>query len=522
MPNPRPRDEIRGYGVGVYVDESGLGAFVHAQRRSPVVEVRSPFDDGVLARVPRSNEADVASAFVTAARAQPGWAARTMGERAAVLRRFAALVQREHGALLDLIQTESGKARTDAFEEVADVALWAAYVARRGPGLLRPRRRAGALPVLTRTVEQRVPHGVVGVITPWNYPFTLPASDTVPALLAGNAVVLKPDSLTPLSSLRVAQLLQRAGLPDGVLQVVVGDGPTVGAAVVDLADHVVFTGSTETGRTIARRCGERLVSLSAELGGKNPLLVLADADVDRAAAGAVRACFANTGQLCVSIERVYVHSDLWDAFVPIFLERVGRLRLGPGRDWDVDVGSLAGPDQLCRVRGHVADAVAGGARVLAGGRARPDLGPYFFEPTVLTDVRPGMRVASEETFGPVVSLYQVASDAAAVEAANDSPYGLNASVWTRRRGPAVARRLMAGSVNVNEGYAASWGSHDAPMGGLRDSGLGRRHGREGILSYTQTRTVATQRGVPIAGPADVDRRRWAGLLAAGIRVLTIR
>jgi succinate-semialdehyde dehydrogenase/glutarate-semialdehyde dehydrogenase len=352
---------------------------------------------------------------------------------------------------------------------------------------------------------------VVGVIAPWNYPLSLAITDSIPALLAGNAVVLKPDSQTPFTALWAVQLLIEAGLPRDLCQVVTGAGAELGSAIIAGVDYLTFTGSTATGRTVARQAAERLIGCSLELGGKNPMLVLDDANLRMAVEGAVLGCFASAGQLCVSIERIFVHQHLYDAFLQRFAARTRELRLGAGFGYDIDMGSLVGPKQLATVKQHVDDALAKGATVRAGGQARPDLGPYFYEPTILTGVTPEMAIYDEETFGPVVAVYPVGSDDEAIARANASCYGLNASVWTRdrARGHAVARRLHAGTVNVNEAYAAAWGSVDAPMGGVKASGLGRRHGAEGIRKYTEPQTVAVQRLHPIAAPRGFPNRLYA-------------
>jgi len=373
--------------------------------------------------------------------------------------------------------------------------------------------------VLTRTVEHRRPVGVVGVISPWNYPLTLAVSDALPALLAGNGVVLKPDSATPLTALLAASLLAEAGLPDGLLSVVTGPGRELGPAMIDRVDHLMFTGSTATGREIAARCADRLIGFSAELGGKNAAIVLDDADLPRAVEGVVESCFAGAGQVCVSIERLYVTDGVWDAFVPALVERVGRMCVGLGPDWDVEMGSLVGPERLAAVSAHVEDAVAKGARVLAGGHPMPEVGPYVYAPTLLADVPDDALLAREETFGPVVAVYRVADADEAVARANDTEYGLNASVWSRRHGPAVAARLRAGTVNVNEGYVAAWGSHDAPMGGMGMSGVGRRHGAEGLLKYTEAQTVAHQRLLPAAPSGPLAGARYPAVIRPAVQVL---
>ncbi|WP_256461149.1 aldehyde dehydrogenase family protein [Blastococcus sp. PRF04-17] len=282
----------------------------------------------------------------------------------------------------------------------------------------------------------------------------------------------------------------------------------------------MFTGSTATGRIVAEQCARRLIGFSAELGGKNPMLVLADADLDKTVEGAVRACFSNSGQLCISVERMYVEDAVYDRFVPAFVERVRNIRLAAGLTWDAEMGSLVSQDQLDVVSRHVDDAVAKGARVLAGGRARPDLGPLFYEPTVLEGVTDEMELARDETFGPVVAVSRVRDVDEAVERANDTCYGLNASIWsTSAHGAEVATRIQAGTVNVNEGYAAAWASHDAPMGGMKDSGVGRRHGREGIVKYCETQTVAVQRVLPVGPLPGLPLERYATVMTAGLKVL---
>ncbi|CAL8970975.1 Putative succinate-semialdehyde dehydrogenase [NADP(+)] 2 [Cellulomonas sp. T2.31MG-18] len=462
----------------------------------------APFTGAPIAAVPLSRPEDVVHAVRTARAAQRLWSAAPLRERTAVLLRLHDLLLERQSDVLDLIQVETGKARTHAFEEVADVANVARHYAVRARSYLATRHAAGLLPGLTSTRVVRHPIGVVGVVAPWNVPLTMALGDALPALVAGNAVVLRPDPQTTLTALWAAELLEDAGLPVGVLQVVTG-GPDIGSAVVDAADAVVFTGSTGAGRTVAAQAGRRLVPATLELGGKNALYVAEDVHVDVTAAGVVRAAFAGTGQICVSVERVYVHRAVWDELVPAFVARTRALRLGAGLDYRSDVGSLTSASQLARVVEHVEDAVGQGARVLTGGHERPDLGPYFYEPTVLTDVPATALLCREETFGPVVALSPVSSDDEAVAAMNDSEYGLNASIWTAsaRRGAALARRVRAGSVNVNEGYVASWASMGAPQSGWGPSGLGGRHGPEGLWLHTRQQTIAVQRGTHgVLGP----------------------
>jgi len=493
----------------------------------------APWTGAPLATLPQSSPEDVARAARRARAAQRRWAAVPARARARVLLRVHDLLLSRQSDVLDLVQLENGKARGAAFEEVADVALLARHLGLRAPAYLRAERRPGLVPGLTRVRVQHDPVGVVGVVAPWNYPLSLTLGDVLPALAAGDAVLLRPDPQTPLTALWAVELLEDAGVPAGLVQVVLGDGPTVGAAVVDHVDHLVFTGSTATGRVVAARAGERLVPSTLELGGKNALYVADDVDVEVAAEGALRACFGGTGQLCVSAERLYVHAAVADAFTAALVRRTRALRVGTGLDYRADVGSLTSADQLARVVEHVEDAVSGGARLLAGGVHRPDLGPFVVEPAVLEGVGEHARAFREETFGPVVALSRVASDDEAVAAVNDSRYGLHASVWTgsARRGAALAARLRAGSVSVNEGYQASWGSVAAPQGGRGESGWGARHGREGLLALTATRAVAVQRGahglrvagrrvLPPAGPGRVlsgDPARWTADVTAVLR-----
>ena len=498
-----------------------LAARVATAVRAGSMPIEAPFTGEVLAEVPAGTPADVAAAVAAAREAQVAWAQRSLDERAAVLLRFHDLFIAHAAEILDVIQLETGKSRHHAFEEVEDIAIQARYYAHSAEDHLPPRRRQGALPLLTRTTEHHRPRGVIGIIAPWNYPLSLSIGDAIPALLAGNAVVLKPDAQTPFSALWAAALLAEAGLPGGLLQVVTGRGAELGTPLVDGADFLMFTGSTATGKIVAAQAAAQLKDCSMELGGKNPLLVLPGARLGATVRGAVRGICANSGQLCISIERLYVHTDLYDAFVLRLAQALRGVRLGAELDFGPDMGSLASADQLAKVAAHIEDAVDKGAEVLAGGGARPDLGPYFYEPTLLGGVTDQMVVYREETFGPVAAVYRCDSVDEMVDRANDTRYGLNASVWagSARAGRAVAARLQAGTVNVNEAYAAAWGSADAPMGGFKESGMGRRHGAQGILKYTEPQTIAEERLLGIDTPPLLNHKQYAAVMTAALRVL---
>lgn len=473
-----------------------------------------------MGTLPLTPAEQIAEVFDHARDIQRRWEETSFATRRGFMLKFHDLLLDEREAMLDLIQWETAKSRASAFEEVADVAMNARFYARTARSALRDRRVSGAVPLLTTATVSYHPKGVIAVISPWNYPLTLAASDALAAIMAGNAIVIKPDSLTPYTALAVKVLLERAGFPRDLFQIVLGAGSTLGNPMIDASDYVMFTGSSATGAAIAERAGRNLIGVSAELGGKNPMIVRADAPIAKTAAGAVKACFSNSGQLCISIERIYVHTDIWDAFVPELVRRVEKLKVRASMDWEADMGPLIGESQFKKVSEHVDDAVSKGARILAGGKPVPEAGPFGFSPTLLTDVTEEMEVFGNETFGPVVSLYRVESDAEAIAAANATPYGLNASVWTSdlREGERAAKQIRSGMVNVNDGYAALWGSIKAPSGGVKQSGLSHRHGIEGIRKYTDIQVTATQRIMPVMAPRFMSEKAWSRLLAGFVRV----
>ncbi|MEO7123990.1 MAG: succinic semialdehyde dehydrogenase [Lacisediminihabitans sp.] len=493
---------------------------LHSSRASSA-SVFAPFSGELLHELPLSTVSDVQDAAARAQVAQLAWQERGWADRRRVLLRAHDLLLERRELLLDAVQTETGKTRGQAFEEIFMGASVTRYYALSARSTLRTRRRRAGIPLVLSTRVEYSPKGVVSVITPWNYPLSLALMDVIPALAAGNAVVHKADNQGALSILATRRAFIDAGLPQEMWAVVAGDGPEIGGAVIAASNYVCFTGSTATGRVVAAQAANALIGASLELGGKNPLIVLDDVNAKQAAAGAVYSCFASLGQLCVSIERIYVHRAVADDFITEFVSRTAALVQGAAFDYSTDVGSLTLRSQLERVQAHVDDAVAKGAIVLTGGRARPELGPLFYEPTVLTNVTDDMACVAGETFGPVVSITVVESVDEAIIAANASPYGLNASLFSgsRYRGREFASAIDAGSVNINEGYRASFSSVDAPMGGMKQSGLGRRNGRVGLLRFVEARTVAEATGILTLPRTGKEFKKMVGPMLLLLRIL---
>ncbi len=445
-----------------------------------------------LVDLPQSTPADIERAFETARAAQREWAGWPLAKRLKVFKKAHRLLLDNAHTTADLIQAESGKNRRMAIEETADPPMVISHYLKRAPKLLAPVRRGGPVPVVSTSTEIRQPKGVVGIIAPWNFPFATGLSDAVPALMAGNAVVLKPDNKTALSPLFGISLLEEAGLPKGLFQVVCGEGPDVGPTLIDNAAYVMFTGSTATGRVIGERAGRNLIGCCLELGGKNPMIVLDDVNVGEWVAGTLFGVFGNTGQICMHIERIYLPDARYEELKAAFVSATEALHIGAAYDFGPDLGSLVSVDHMQRVHSHVEDAVAKGATIVTGGLPRPDIGPAFFEPTILEGVTTDMLCGVTETFGPVVALHRYRAVDEAVALANDTDYGLNASVWGTdlRRAQSVAARIEAGNVNVNDALATAYASKGTPSGGVKQSGVGARHGDQGLLKYTDVQNLA--------------------------------
>ncbi len=451
----------------------------------------NPATGVVLREFDCASAADVRDAVTRAQSAQPAWQALGVRKRLSIIQKFQLLLNDRKQEVAGVITSEAGKPVAEALlTEVLVVLDAARFLLEETYGFLREQPLPhGNLATKAKSGRLlREPYGVIGIISPWNYPFSIPATETLAALATGNAVVLKPSDLTPLCALELASLLHDAGVPEGVFQVVIGEGPTGAALIESAIGKLIFTGSVATGRRIAQAAATRLLPVVLELGGKDPMIVLDDADVDVASSGAVWGAFVNAGQACLSVERCYVHRSIHDAFVSACAEKARRLCVGNGVDPNTDISPLIRERQLHAVEQHVEDARACGARVLTGGERLTSLGPNFYAPTVLADVTHEMLIMREETFGPVLPIMSFDSDSEAIRLANDSDYGLAASVWTRdrTRGETIARQINAGTVMVNDAISC-FGISEAPHGGVKASGIGRTHGRFGLEEMVWTK-----------------------------------
>ncbi len=470
---------------------------VQTEIRANEILVRNPATQQPVGSVPVCTSHDIDAAVKRARSARQKWAATNVRDRMKVIRRFQQVLSERKDDVAAVISSETGKPRVEALStEVLVVLDSTRFLLDNAPALLRPERvpHASLAMKMKRGILLREPWGVIGIISPWNYPFSIPSVETLWALSAGNAVILKPSEFTPFSALKLQELLRQAGLDPNLLAVITGEGPVGAALLQSDINKLFFTGSVATGKRVALAAASRLLPVVLELGGKDPMVVLNDADVEVASSAAVWGAFMNAGQTCLSVERCYVHESICEKFLDSCIEKTAKLRLGNGAESSTDMGPLIHERQLNIVREQVEDAIAHGARLLAGGKTVPQLGPNFFAPTILEGVTPAMRIMQEETFGPVLPVATFKTDDEAVGLANDSQFGLAASVWTRdrARGEALARRIQAGTVMVND-VISCYGISEAPHGGVKASGIGRTHGKLGLEEMVWPKYVDSDR-----------------------------
>ncbi len=468
---------------------------LHGRRR---LEVFNPATLERSGEIEMATPEDVRAAVERAREAYEKWRTLSFRERGRYLLALREVVIERMDEIIDTICRDTGKPRVEAlFMELVGACDSLTFYAKKAERLLRDEKKSLHLMKNKRLVISYRPMGVVGIITPWNFPFSLSLNPSVQALMAGNTVVLKPSEVTPFVGIQLGTLFEEAGFPEGTFQVLTGDGST-GAALLEAGcDKISFTGSVRTGRRVAEVCGARLIPCTLELGGKDPMIVCDDADLERAARGAVWGAFSNAGQVCTSTERVYVTRKLAEPFSDRVLELTRELRQGPEEEGEMDVGAITFPPQIDIIERHIADAVAKGAKVLTGGRRNPAYRGYFWEPTVLTDVNHDMDIMREETFGPVLPIQVVADEEEALRLANDTRYGLNANIWTRDRhkGKRLANRLNSGSAVVND-CMVTYAITESPFGGVKESGIGRVNGELGLKSYCHAQSVTIDRIAP--------------------------
>jgi acyl-CoA reductase-like NAD-dependent aldehyde dehydrogenase len=476
---------------------SGNGAAADAPES---FEVRNPADGSVVANLPIDGSDRVGDVVARVRAAQPEWEAMGIAGRYEWLGKLRDWLIDNGEHVAEVMQSETGKVRGDAALETPYLADLINFYGQNGPGFLADEHPTAHLPlyrVRKLTISYR-PFPVVGIISPWNFPLMLSLGDAIPALMAGAAVVIKPSEFTPLSLMEVVRAWKEdIGGPD-VLDVVNGMGET-GGALVDAVDFIQFTGSDRTGKVVMKRAADTLTPVSLELGGKDPMIVLADADVERATNAAAWGGLANSGQICMSIERVYVEEPIYDEFVSKLTEKVAKLRQGTdGGDYDADVGAMATPAQVDIVADHVEDARDSGARILTGGKRKDGPGDWY-EPTVIADANHSMKAMTDETFGPTIPVMKVSDAEEAVRLANDSRYGLSASVFSgdNERAEAIARRIEVGAVNIND-VLTNYQQLPLPMGGWKSSGIGFRHGAYGIRKFVRSESITQPRVRPLA------------------------
>jgi acyl-CoA reductase-like NAD-dependent aldehyde dehydrogenase len=457
------------------------------------LKVSSPATQEPIGEVTVTTADEVRAAVARARAAQPAWQALGFDGRARYVRKALELLIQKQEQIIDVIVRETGRSRMETIMmEIFPACDSLSYYAKRAKKILADREVGLHLLRTKKCIVTYRPLGVVGIITPWNGPFILVLNPSVQALMAGNTVVVKPSEVTPFSGRLVAELFRDAGLPPDVFTLVEGDGET-GAALVEAGvNKISFTGSPRTGRKVGEACGRNLIPCTLELGGKDPMIVCADADLERAAGGAVFGALFNAGQYCCSTERIYVVDSVADEFTRRVVEKVTALR--QGADGEFDIGPMIWPNQLDIVTRHVDEAVTKGARVITGGRVSKRLGGLFYEPTVLTGVTHDMAVMKDETFGPVVAIQRVRDEEEAVRLANDSAYGLSANVWSKNEAKAIklAKRIDSGSVCVNDS-AITYGALEAPFGGRKQSGVGQVNGEEGLRGYCHAQPIVIDR-----------------------------